>query len=260
MPHPLPFLPFSHSTSIRRKGFTLIELLVVIAIIAILAAILFPVFAQARAKARQASSLSNLRQIGLAIAMYRNDYDSVNPRYRSCPDKAGDTECTCQDPAVAVCVLPTVSTGANETWWAPFDANQPVEPALPSSAYVGQKAGMLQPYFRNFEIFHSPGYDGQVGYAMSYVTDGPMGRSDAEVVNPTVLHVWEHARTPGCADTRVTHTPGTKWTAFPFASDTAHTHYPFRHTEGFVTLRYDGSAKWRKPATLTASDFSAIAP
>jgi prepilin-type N-terminal cleavage/methylation domain-containing protein/prepilin-type processing-associated H-X9-DG protein len=72
-----------------RDGFTLIELLVVIAIIAILAAILFPVFAQARDKARQASCLSNTRQIGTAVSMYLQDYDETypfsddfgNPRY-----------------------------------------------------------------------------------------------------------------------------------------------------------------------------------
>lgn len=63
-----------------KRGFTLIELLVVIAIIAILAAILFPVFARAREKARQTSCLSNMKEIGLAMAMYVQDYDETMPR------------------------------------------------------------------------------------------------------------------------------------------------------------------------------------
>src|SRR5438045_696257 len=70
------------SPSMHRRpqpAFTLIELLVVIAVIAVLAAILFPVFTQARAKARQAACLSNLRQIGGALAMYVQDYDERLP-------------------------------------------------------------------------------------------------------------------------------------------------------------------------------------
>jgi len=63
----------------RKSGFTLIELLVVIAIIAILAAILFPVFATAREKARQASCASNLKQIGLGMIQYVQDYDETQP-------------------------------------------------------------------------------------------------------------------------------------------------------------------------------------
>lgn len=66
-------------SSVRSHAFTLIELLVVVAIIAVIAAILFPVFASAREKARQISCTSNLRQLGLAFAQYGNDYDETLP-------------------------------------------------------------------------------------------------------------------------------------------------------------------------------------
>ncbi len=80
----------AHSNSIRVnafKAFTLIELLVVIAIIAILAAILFPVFAQAKAAAKTTATLSNMKQLGLALQMYTNDSDDVVPLYE--PTQAG---------------------------------------------------------------------------------------------------------------------------------------------------------------------------
>ncbi len=68
----------------RQSAFTLIELLVVIAIIAILAAILFPVFARARENARRSSCQSNLKQIGLGILQYTQDYDELMPaRYNN---------------------------------------------------------------------------------------------------------------------------------------------------------------------------------
>lgn len=76
-----------HLPVARKRGFTLIELLVVIAIIAILAAILFPVFARARENARRTSCLSNLKQVGLGILQYTQDYDETMPIYAQ---EAGD--------------------------------------------------------------------------------------------------------------------------------------------------------------------------
>jgi prepilin-type N-terminal cleavage/methylation domain-containing protein len=81
----------------RRRAFTLIELLVVIAIIAILAAIMFPVFAAARSAARRTACISNLRQIGLALQMYRQDNDEL-PMHLSAINEA-----YVKDPRIFVC-------------------------------------------------------------------------------------------------------------------------------------------------------------
>lgn len=83
------------SQSLRRCAFTLIELLVVVSIIALLAAILFPVFAKAREKARQTTCASNLRQMGLAFAQYGQDNDGGYPNACSAPDVSSATSlCT----------------------------------------------------------------------------------------------------------------------------------------------------------------------
>ena len=82
------------SLTLNRKGFTLIELLVVIAIIAILAAILFPVFARARENARRASCQSNLKQIGLGLIQYSQDYDELMPNAWFGPNGYGDSNNT----------------------------------------------------------------------------------------------------------------------------------------------------------------------
>ncbi|MBV9469851.1 MAG: DUF1559 domain-containing protein, partial [Abitibacteriaceae bacterium] len=99
---------------IRRRGFTLIELLVVIAIIAILAAILFPVFATAREKARQAACSSNLKQLGLAFQGYAQDNDQ---RYPPCEYGSGATQIiwtSLVEPYIKGGVVANSGTGVNK--------------------------------------------------------------------------------------------------------------------------------------------------
>ena len=122
-----------------RQGFTLIELLVVIAIIAILAAILFPVFAQARAKARQASCLSNLKQIGTSTLMYTQDYDETFYPHRFNCGTGG---------------------GANQVCPQYVDGNGNRVPE--AQKYSGGSEfryywiHMLQPYVKNYQLFACP--------------------------------------------------------------------------------------------------------
>ena len=231
-----------------RRGFSLIEILVIIAIIALLAAILFPVFAQARAKARQASCTSNLKQIGTALAMYRQDYDGVNSRHRFCPDNPSDPLCdTTPGPTF---------TGPNEVWWAPYDNSVAPDSAGP---YPNYETGFLQPYIKSIAVFKCPAAPAwQCAYAMSYVTGGPMGSEDARVENPTAYLVWNHARTPACADVRLPRSPRGPW--LPFDGPGSDTHYPKRHSQGFSVSRYDTSVKWVKPSSLKTADFMAFAP
>ena len=119
-----------------RRGFTLIELLVVIAIIAILAAILFPVFAQARAKARQVSCLSNMNQLGKATIMYTQDYDETfYPHRWNCqPNASGGAGGTCPEyvnnPAAS-----KFSGGSEQRLYWMF---------------------LLQPYTKNYQVFACP--------------------------------------------------------------------------------------------------------
>ncbi|AIE88170.1 type II secretion system protein [Fimbriimonas ginsengisoli] len=110
----------------RRRAFTLIELLVVIAIISILAGILFPVFARAKAAAKKTQCLSNLKQIGSAIALYMNDADGVFPHALDASDK----------------FTPQI--------WDAFPEFRARIPHMPMLHEV------LQPYLKNLEVFHCP--------------------------------------------------------------------------------------------------------
>jgi prepilin-type N-terminal cleavage/methylation domain-containing protein/prepilin-type processing-associated H-X9-DG protein len=125
----------------KRTGFTLIELLVVIAIIAILAAILFPVFARARENARRASCQSNLKQIGLGILQYVQDYDE-------------------RMPASSVSGSPTLETG------------QPA--SLQGGNYIHLWQHMIHPYIKSVQLFNCPSYSAFT-YTGTYTGSHPYG-------------------------------------------------------------------------------------
>ena len=120
----------------RTRGFTLIELLVVIAIIAILAAILFPVFAQAREKARQASCTSNVKQITLAHLMYSQDYDETFV-------DAGLTPFFSQ-----------FDNGASLTSNSPYPGCMGWPCILPTGEATF--AARLMPYIKNYDVWRCP--------------------------------------------------------------------------------------------------------
>ena len=136
----------------RRTGFTLIELLVVIAIIAILAAILFPVFAKAREKARQSACLSNMKQLGLGLMQYVSDYDGVYPLSYYYPNGTGGSTGYCHWSAM---IKPYVKS--DQLWVCNSDPNKGVQPTntfdyqAPKISYLGNELLMGRPKV-NFKV------------------------------------------------------------------------------------------------------------
>jgi prepilin-type N-terminal cleavage/methylation domain-containing protein/prepilin-type processing-associated H-X9-DG protein len=213
----------------RRTGFTLIELLVVIAIIAILAAILFPVFARAREKARQASCSSNHKQIGLAWMMYSQDYDEV-----VCRQYAGH---------------PTYGVVWSQTLLTPYIKNDQVW-LCPS--FNGAGIGTCQDRHRTGVGYNwtwdpvDPGFGGDFGWLP--------GRKMSSIARPAELVCFMDSGCMGSGEYNNgnggTHTfalwqQGT-WPA------------SFVHNEGANILYCDGHVKWQKPANLTKSMFCAM--
>jgi prepilin-type N-terminal cleavage/methylation domain-containing protein/prepilin-type processing-associated H-X9-DG protein len=139
----------------KRAGFTLIELLVVIAIIAILAAILFPVFAQARERARMASCLSNLKQIGLGTMMYLQDYDEKFPNTKA--------------------------------WGRMWTGEWVADPTIPDS--LRYLPDLVTPYVKNKDIWFCPTV-ARNGRAFGFWGDPPNGLDPAEANGTTYL--WQH--------------------------------------------------------------------
>jgi len=217
----------------NRRGFTLIELLVVIAIIAILAAILFPVFARAREKARQSSCQSNMKQQGIAAMMYMSDYD--------------------ERPAACWCgrSLDKWGNGPGRIWFQ----------------------GLLMPYAKNYQVFGCPSYTNpayygellpyptptdsvyrfHAGYGMNWYNNANSDQgwwiriSMSDIPKPAeTVYIGEGTSivvgpNPGLA-TPLTYA---QWQA-NVAANVAYGYGARRHNEGMDLLFLDGHVKWMK--------------
>ena len=195
----------------KSKGFTLIELLVVIAIIAILAAILFPVFARAREKARQTSCLSNVKQMTLGVMMYVQDYDEMYPRiYRN--------------GAPGTMTYPGGRSHSGLMWF-----------------------GVIFPYVMNIQVFNCPSYNyrwdgnytGQMAYGLSYrVGNGTTKLADVESPSTTILMADSYMDEGASAQSYyVTTNPVMDGSVYRSV-------IPDRHNGGANFGLCDGHAKW----------------
>ncbi|MGC4047451.1 MAG: DUF1559 domain-containing protein [Armatimonas sp.] len=211
----------------RATAFTLIELLVVIAIIALLAAILFPVFSQAREKARQTACLSNMKQLGTAIQMYTQDYDESMP---------GVTD---------------GSAGIGQSGgWIYYTAF----PAFETPNSYDPKRGALMSYIKNVQIFVCPSDGDGRRSGNSYAYNGCLiqppftagynrGRALAAIDAPAERALLlEEAREDGGGR---------------FGTDDGFFNLPVgnvvstRHHDGSVVMFADGHAKFRKDSPQT---------
>jgi prepilin-type N-terminal cleavage/methylation domain-containing protein/prepilin-type processing-associated H-X9-DG protein len=216
------------------KGFTLIELLVVIAIVAILAAILFPVFARARENARRSSCMSNVKQIGLGVMMYTQDYDERYPlRYQT-----------------------RVGQGIPPGGFAQ-DGYSP-------GASVWYPANYIMPYVKSEQLFSCPSgpYKGTITYSRGgYGFNATvLAQSMAAVGAPAVTYMIMdagtadiNAYTGGTGDGAFNYIPGTaECTGNPTGRYTPITgvlltdYQKGRHFNGVSVAFADGHVKWLK--------------
>jgi len=223
----------------NRKGFTLIELLVVIAIIAILAAILFPVFAKVREKARQTACLSNLKQIGLGEAQYVEDYDSTVPcglnYYGGGSGWAGQEYPYVQSNAVFHCPDDPTNGGSsyarNSNWVGsvgngpvPINVSQLTAPALTVDLFEMQGSASSTSYWTpSTELALAPQYgdspvgvgigsNGYNGYDPGGATAGtPAAAGLLKYATGNLIEMWGATANPNLVSPTGIHTGGSNY-------------------------------------------------
>jgi prepilin-type N-terminal cleavage/methylation domain-containing protein/prepilin-type processing-associated H-X9-DG protein len=221
----------------RQRGFTLIELLVVIAIIAILAAILFPVFAKAREKARQASCLSNVKQLGLSVLSYVQDNDELMPFGRTYTN--GTVTCR----------------------------------VYPGTLTLGQWFEAVQPYVMNAQIFRCPSmaadwigysYNIHLGYLGNYPgRTGPMyqGLSLAQIPMPAETGMLVDRRVAYQDQVRLCCEAQGGWFYYDPATNLNRSDWPWArnpHNEGSNICFVDGHAKWMRGGSWGDTNYGGV--
>jgi len=251
-----------------KRGFTLIELLVVIAIIAILAAILFPVFAQAKAAAKKTQALSNIKQLGTATFMYMNDWDDVVGRkwydmhvdllpYVKSIDVFLDPASSAPKPVLRQFTgvhftdngLSGASDGTPGTTGM-FWSNVPATATTAAGGCATARPCIFGHFARNDELIHNYGFGGQIGG----VNNSSSNASTWDSVSGKIMFSFSKAGADDddTNDYDEDNAPyfepgGTNWNQIYAQMAT-------RHNGGAPFVMLDGSAKWKKLDWLKSMD------
>jgi prepilin-type N-terminal cleavage/methylation domain-containing protein/prepilin-type processing-associated H-X9-DG protein len=215
-----------------KPGFTLIELLIVIATIALLAAILFPVFARARESAKRASCMSNMKQLGTALIMYTQDYDETMCGNATNLDEGAGLP------------LGFMDASAGRNWAAslmPYVKNLQV--FVCPSAVPYSKVGGNGAYF---EL--SADGAGNTSYAGNYIVED---RRLSAIPEPAGIVVLREFKFYQCTAQMRPVPSGSDYTQFQ------HANLEYSHFEGANRLFCDGHAKWAKKTSMTFADYGA---